>query len=249
MIEVVFLVKWTLKLALLNAPIVALMGLAMAASPGGAQLMFEGWMGDNAEVFVFDVERGLLRNLTNHPAQDVHPIWSPDGRLIAFESLRDGGRWVYVMDADGRNVRRLTTQKDFGEADPAWSADGRHVLFRGLRRRGSAIYRVEVATGMMERLDIRRIPRPVDTQRIVFMSYREGQWGIYVTNRTRTATYLLLKDMGFSETPHWSPDGARVAFISQSRYTHQVYVMDADGTDFRQVTFDRTLKIGLSWRP
>jgi Tol biopolymer transport system component len=235
----------------INAALIALAVVGGALTSGYSQLMYEGWVGDNAEIFVFDVRRGILRNLTNHPADDIHPIWSPDGRYIAFESLREGIRRVYVMDAEGRSVRRITTQMDYGEADPAWSEDGEHVIFRLLRRRRvNPIYRVNIHTGATEQLDLTVIPRPVDTERIVFMSYREGQWGIYVTDPTRTYTYPLLRNnIGFSETPHWSPDDRQVAFLAQNRATSQVYVMNADGTHFRQATFDRTLKIGLSWRP
>ena len=49
------------------------------------------------------------RNLTNHPASDSMPSWSPTGREIAFVSKRDGNSEIYVMDATGENPRRLTS--------------------------------------------------------------------------------------------------------------------------------------------
>ncbi len=61
--------------------------------------------------------------LTNNPALDGLPAWSPDGTKIAFHSDRDGNDEVYVMDADGSNQTRLTNNHafDFG---PAWSPVG-----------------------------------------------------------------------------------------------------------------------------
>jgi TolB protein len=55
-------------------------------------------------------------------------VWSPDGRTIAFESLRDGDREIYVVNADGSGQRRLTRNpaRDFA---PAWSPDGRRIAF------------------------------------------------------------------------------------------------------------------------
>ena len=61
------------------------------------------------------------RNLTNHPDNDWHPVWSPDGKRIAFVSnrTRDLNRDIYVMDADGGNPRNLTNHPNDDE-DPAW---------------------------------------------------------------------------------------------------------------------------------
>jgi Tol biopolymer transport system component len=75
---------------------------------------------DNIEIFVLDVETGERANLTNHPARDVWPAWSPDGSTIAFVSERDNPKGdIYLMDADGSNLRRLT-ESDLTELMLAW---------------------------------------------------------------------------------------------------------------------------------
>jgi Tol biopolymer transport system component len=66
------------------------------------------------------------RRLTDDPGSDIEPAWSPDGTRIAFASNRDGDWDIYVMDADGGNVRRLTGTRGHrdalrGDYDPAWS--------------------------------------------------------------------------------------------------------------------------------
>ena len=66
-----------------------------------------------------DADGSNQRNLTRHPASDALPNWSPDGSQIAFDSDRDGDLNVYVMDADGGNIRQLTRTK-FATA-PKWS--------------------------------------------------------------------------------------------------------------------------------
>ena len=63
----------------------------------------------NFEIYVMDADGTAQTNLTNNPASDAVPAWSPDGTKIAFFSDRDGNREIYVMDADGTNPTRLTS--------------------------------------------------------------------------------------------------------------------------------------------
>ncbi|HGJ67063.1 TPA: hypothetical protein ENS27_17015, partial [bacterium] len=73
------------------------------------------------------------QNITNDPADDYglfmcRPSWSPDGRMIAFVSKRDGNDHIYVMDANGNNQRKITDSPD-GNWFPAWSPDGQMIAF------------------------------------------------------------------------------------------------------------------------
>ena len=79
-----------------------------AGAPKTAQIVFTayGRDGNQADIYVMDINGGRQRNLTKHAiADEVHPAWSPDGRKIAFVSGRDGNSNIYVMDADG--VKKL----------------------------------------------------------------------------------------------------------------------------------------------
>ena len=68
------------------------------------------------------------QNLTNDPAYDGWPAWSPDGTKIAFASNRRGNHRIYVMDADGKNV--LPIVHDEGRATaPTWTPDGKSIYF------------------------------------------------------------------------------------------------------------------------
>ncbi len=74
----------------------------------------------NPEIYVMDADGSNVTRLTNDPADDGFPTWSPDGSRIAFFSDRDGNPEIYVMDADGSNVTRLTNHPAL-DAVPAWS--------------------------------------------------------------------------------------------------------------------------------
>ena len=68
------------------------------------------------------------KNLTRHGARDGAPVWSPTGKHIAFHSDRDGIRDIYIMDPDGKNVRKVLKNLTYRE-DPAWSPQGAQLLY------------------------------------------------------------------------------------------------------------------------
>ena len=91
-------------------------------SPDGKRIAYRDIRDNNIEVFVLDLESGERRNLSNNPGTDLEPAWSPDGNWIAFGSLRDGNPSfdIYIMRADGSDVRRLTTDPA-KDSYPGWT--------------------------------------------------------------------------------------------------------------------------------
>ena len=85
-----------------------------------------------------DADGGNQRNLTQHPALDSGPNWSPDGSQIAFASNRDDELNIYLMAADGGNVRQLKSPHFSGQ--PRWSPDGSQIAFVAITELGRQIY-------------------------------------------------------------------------------------------------------------
>lgn len=80
-------------------------------SPDGSRYVTALEVEGQTDIFVVNADGSGLTNLTRHPANDASPIWSPDGRYIAFVSNRGGARWLrqlYVMRADGSDVRLVS---------------------------------------------------------------------------------------------------------------------------------------------
>lgn len=118
-----------------------------AWSPDGSRIAFSTLRHDEdpdddvlrQEIYVMNADGSEVVRLTDDPASDGGPDWSPDGELIAFHSDRNGGSDIYVMNADGSNVVRLTD--DPGEAySPAWSPDGTMIAFVSQRDGDAEIY-------------------------------------------------------------------------------------------------------------
>ena len=177
-----------------------------------------------------------LTNLTNNPADDIYPSWSPDGRQIAFISDRDGNWEIYVMNADGSGLTRLTDSPT-GDFDPKWSPDGRRIAFMSAH----AIYVVSAEGSGLTRLtdNLGRADSPSwspDGRRITFASRQYGGEGVYVINADGSGLTNLTESWRSSGSPSWSPDGRRIAFSSTRDGGWEIYVMNADGSDATRLT-------------
>ncbi len=97
----------------------------------------------NVDIYVIGIDGSNPTNLTDSPDdRDQEPAWSPDGSQLAFASARNGETFdIYVMEATGRNVTRLTEDENI-DSSPSWSPDGTQMVFRSGRDRNDEIYRM-----------------------------------------------------------------------------------------------------------
>ena len=99
-----------------------------AQTPGANQVVFASDRSGNYEIYLLDPTTGLTTQITNLPANDIEPVWSPDGSLIAFVSDRDGDYELMIMRADGTGVRQLTNNTA-EDRQPRWQPDGLSLVY------------------------------------------------------------------------------------------------------------------------
>ena len=209
----------------------------------------------NEEIYVMNADATGVTRLTNHPADDDSPAWSPDGTRIAFDSARDDvDGEIYVMNADGTGVKRLTNSPYF-DAQPAWSPDGERIAFISGRDGPSDIYVMNAdGTGVIrltthfESNDWNPTWSP-DGSRIAFESNRDvDDHEIYVIGVDGTGLTRLT--YGHGGRPAWSPDGSSIAFVSyRDGGDHETYVMNADGTEVTRLTNAPREDTSPAWSP
>lgn len=193
----------------------------------------------DAEIYVMNADGTEQSRLTHNAGYDGHPSWSPDGRKIAFESVRDGTPAIYVMNADGSSQRRITR----GQEDhrlPSWSPDGKQIAFASQRDGATEIYAVG-ANGT----DETRLTNTGENDspfwspeggKIAFASRRDGNWEIYVMDADGRNARRLTNDQDTDRFPAWSPDGNHIAFASNRDDNWEIYKTNAKGGSATNLT-------------
>jgi len=212
-------------------------------SPDGGQIAFESSRDDSlfTEVYIITLATGALTRLTDDTGfVDGQPAWSPSGTRIAFVSNRDSARSdIYLMDPDGSNVRRLTTDSS-NEAQPAWSPDGGRIAFVSDRRGagGTDIYVMDTLGNNVVNLtndaavDLAPAWSP-DSQKIAFHSNRDpAGFAVWVMDANGANPVKISPTDPPCELPSWTPDGLRIAYDCDG----DIYVSSPDGTNRQQIT-------------
>ncbi|RME42535.1 MAG: hypothetical protein D6791_17485, partial [Chloroflexi bacterium] len=126
-------------------------------SPDGRWLAFVSDRSGNWDIWKMDIAACLMAiahnedietscqaiQLTDNLDDDVYPAWSPDGTRIAFESRREANRDIYIMDADGGNLTRVTTEF-WHDSTPIWALGGRAIIYSSLRQGDWDLYMIDV---------------------------------------------------------------------------------------------------------
>ena len=97
--------------------------------------------GQQSDIWVMNADGTDRVRLTDDPAADFAPAWSPDASRIAFVSSRDGNPEIYVMTADGSQQVRVTNDPG-SDRDPDWSPDGRIVFSRSAPGVPTSLYQL-----------------------------------------------------------------------------------------------------------
>ncbi len=245
--------RWPIAAVLVAAVAVVSVAVVLTRNPGTpASAGIPG-----GHIFVLKSDGTGLRQLTSGSAADLSPVWSPDGTAIAFTSTRNAGlKQIFLMDADGRNVRALPGGLRPERTSPAWSPDGTQLAFVQDDSGNRNIYVVDLGTGRKVQLtdDIAADEGPVwspDGTKIAFSSNRTGNDEIYVMNSTDGSNVIQLTTATRDdENPAWSPDGTRIAFDSQRDGNVEVYVMNADGLNQTRLTNDPNARdANPAWSP
>jgi len=220
---------------------------AVAWTPDGKSLLVVDPSRTPTPLDTVAVDGGAPARLTAPPEGsegDSTPVVSPDGATLAFvRKLNPDGGDIYLCDLHGQGVRRLTFD-DHGVRGLSWTPNGQDVLFGAGLARGSELWRVAAYGGSPHMF-------PVAGNNASYPAVAPaGSRLVYADSPSVTALWRarlgsgedaveeqeLVRSSGGESWPAYSPDGKKIAYVSDESGTEELWTCDAGGSNRRQIT-------------
>jgi Tol biopolymer transport system component len=234
-------------------------GSAPAWSPDGTRALYTLGHDTLTTLYLLDLTGETVTRRTLADGTDSYaPAWSPDGAQVAYISSQAGYQELRLVDAgclESCKGRGLTRSDQYAVM-PDWSPDSQQLAFVDQSRliaQGMVV--LKAAGGGQLRLSpggVNWYPRWSPDGHTLAFQCSDGttDWEICTLDLNTGRREQLTRGQGISTRPAWSPDGARIAFVSTRDGQPQVYVMNADGSDTRRLTWDPVGQSALpAWRP
>ncbi|QIP11874.1 PDZ domain-containing protein [Spirosoma aureum] len=228
-------------------------------SPDGAEIAFV----SGGDIWTVPASGGEARLLVSHPDNESRPLYSPDGKYLAFASSRSGNGDIYLLALETGTIKRLTYD-DGAEVLNAWSRDGKMVYFQSTSRDISGmndIYRVPVSGGTPMAITADRyanefygMPSP-DGKTLAFSArgiasnqwWRKGHshldeseiWLYRIDAKKTGSAYERLTEGGAKELwPMWNQDGKALFYVSDRSQGQNLWILPLGGKPAMLTTFN-----------
>jgi serine/threonine protein kinase len=186
------------------------------------------------DIWTLDLARGVRTRLTFGPVSNIYPVWSPDGKWVAYASLREGTRTIYRKPADGSGTEEMLVSDAGGEALilSDWSRDGKTLFYStGLQTGDQTIWALP--------LDGERKPRLVVEHAVNGTLSPNGRWLAYTLFSGQAEVYVVAYGGGQGkwqvspnggQVPQWSKDGKELYYLDGAQSIVAVPVKDLGNT-------------------
>jgi len=223
------------------------LGAAMSPSwhPSGGLIAYSTF-GPESRIVIYDLRTGRARDFgAQRNTTNLTPVFTPDGKSIAYSLSSENGADLYLMPLDGDAFpRRVTVGRGSENVQPSYSPDGNRVAFMSDRTGHPEVYIMD-ADGTNPDIftafdfgdqNYRASPDwSPDGRQVTFQSRIDGRFQIFtMTLRDRQPKQLTSE--GENEDPSWAPDGRHLVFSSTRSGTRQLWILDTESGRLRQLT-------------
>ena len=209
-------------------------------SPDGRSIVYTSYRSGVPDLLISNIFAGTMEQPTRGVGQNWLPVFSPDGTRVAFVSSRDGNSEIYVINRDGSDLRRLTNNPAI-DSTPTFSPTGTQIAFTSERTGTPQIYVINVDGSGMRRISSesyadRATWSPAPFNEIAFSARTGPGFDIKILNIGDGTTRQITFGEGTNESPAWAPNGRHLAFMSTRQGRSQIFTVDRDGRNLRQIT-------------
>jgi TolB protein len=205
--------------------------------PGQMALYYVSYKLNHADIFYHDLSTGARRAFARFGGSNMSPAASPGGSKVAMILSKDGWTDLYVSDADGSNLKRLTKSPQ-DESSPCWSPDGKWICFAAKEREHRTLCKVSPSGGAMQNIATGGMPSPTepdwspDGEWIAFTAqYRSGFQICVVPAKGGTAISLVE-----GEDPSWAPNSRTLAFGRRHAGRYVLSLLDVPTKQVKDVS-------------
>ena len=174
------------------------------------------------DIYIADLQGNITKKLTNSPGYDAEAVVSPDGKKIAFTSIRSGDLELYTMDIDGSNVKQITSGLGY-DGGSFFSHDSKKLVFRSSRPK------TDEEIKEYKELLADNVVAPTNME--IYTCNVDGSNLKQVTNLGKA-----------NWAPYFHPSDKKIIFSSNHHstrgYDFQLYMIDLNGENLRQITFE-----------
>jgi eukaryotic-like serine/threonine-protein kinase len=202
-------------------------------SPQGDRVALDIDNGVN-DVWVLDLARGVKTRLTFGPTGNTFPVWSPDGKWIAFSSLRAGSGGIYRKPADGSGAEELLVPYAEGvlQAPNDWSHDGKTLLYSPnvFTQKGDGIWAIDLEGDRKSRIIVphgTNASLSPNERWLAYSSAESGRLEVYVQAYGGQGRWQV--SANGAQVPHWSADGKELYYFDADQSIVAVPVTENGG--------------------
>jgi TolB protein len=209
---------------------------APAMVPGRLAMYYTSYKLEHPDIFYQNLATGARRIFARYGGSNISPAVSPDGNHIAMILSKDGWTDLYVGNADGTELRRLTKSPQ-DESSPCWSPDGQWICFASKERERRSLSKISVSGGTPQRIPTNGVGNPTEPD-----WSPDGKW-IAFTSQSRDFSICVVPATGgeatvlvSGEDPSWAPNSRTLVLARRQSGRYVLSLLDAPTKQVKDVS-------------